>query len=279
MGLIYMRMSPSGGKYIGQTKFAEEERWKTHCNEANSINHENYNSVLNKAIRKYGSENFSVKILENNLLENQLDEREIYWIDYYKTYFLDNNHGYNMTRGGESRRLLSIDNQQLKRLWEEGKSTTEISQYFNCCHASIKLRLLSLGITIKDLYNRRTEEAINTKYKNNTEKEKIFELWREGLGVSQIEEKLSIERHTISRALYWYGISQEEIKKRGNEIAHKKQSKIVLQYDKQKNLIKEWPSIKEAAETLKINTTSIINVCKGKQKTGGGYIWKYKDKT
>lgn len=277
MGLIYMRISPSGGKYIGQTKFTEEERWRAHCNEANSIKHENYNSILNKAIRKYGPENFSVKILEDNLSEEQLNEKEIYWINYYKTYWKDNNHGYNMTRGGESRRLLSIDDQQLKKMWDEGKSTPEISQYFNCCQASIRLRLFSLEITAQDLCERRIENTVNSKYKNNPKKENIFELWNKGFGVSQIGEKLSIERHTISKILYWYGITQEEIQKRGTEIAHKKQNKIILQYDKQKNFIKEWPSIKDAANALKISTASIINVCKGKQKIGGGYIWKYKE--
>ena len=232
MGLIYMRISPSGGKYIGQTKFTEEERWRTHCNEANSIKHENYNSLLNKAIRKYGPENFTVRILESNLSENQLDEREIYWINYYKTYWQDNNHGYNMTRGGESRRLLLIDDKQLKQMWDEGKSTTEISQYFNCCHSSIRIRLLSLGISLEDIYKRRTQNTVNSKYENNPNREKIFELWNKGLGITQIAEKLLIGRHTISKILYWYGIPQEEIQARRIKITSSKQSKTILQYDK-----------------------------------------------
>ena len=40
MGLIYMRTSPSGGRYIGQTIFTEEKRWEDHVREANCKNHE-----------------------------------------------------------------------------------------------------------------------------------------------------------------------------------------------------------------------------------------------
>jgi hypothetical protein len=48
----------------------------------------------------------------------------------------------------------------------------------------------------------------------------------------------------------------------------------VLQYDKNYNLIKEWNGIIDAERTLKI--THIIDVCKGRNKTAGGFIWKYK---
>jgi len=101
MGCIYMRISPSGGKYIGQTKYTEEERWKDHCQEAFQSNRKTYNTILSHAIRKYGADNFKVIILEDNLSNEDLNEREIYWIDYYKTYYKDNDYGYNMTRGGQ----------------------------------------------------------------------------------------------------------------------------------------------------------------------------------
>ena len=40
MGLIYMRISPSGGKYIGQTIQSEERRWQDHCKNAHNKNSE-----------------------------------------------------------------------------------------------------------------------------------------------------------------------------------------------------------------------------------------------
>ena len=78
MGLIYMRVSPSGGKYIGQTIREEKIRWKEHCKDANNPNNERYNSILSKAIRKYGAENFTVYILEDNITKEELNKNLIY---------------------------------------------------------------------------------------------------------------------------------------------------------------------------------------------------------
>lgn len=49
----------------------------------------------------------------------------------------------------------------------------------------------------------------------------------------------------------------------------------VLQYDKAGNLIKEWGSMTDAANYYNLKHSNIYNCCKGKQKTAGGYIWKY----
>jgi hypothetical protein len=54
-------------------------------------------------------------------------------------------------------------------------------------------------------------------------------------------------------------------------------SKGVLQYDKNGLLIKEYGSIIEASDFIKIHPSGITGVCKGKHKTAGGYIWKYKN--
>lgn len=56
----------------------------------------------------------------------------------------------------------------------------------------------------------------------------------------------------------------------------KDQSKPVLQYDKNGNFIKEYPSIMDAERKTGIRHNIICRVCKGKQRTSGGYIWKYK---
>lgn len=51
----------------------------------------------------------------------------------------------------------------------------------------------------------------------------------------------------------------------------------VIQYDLEGNFIKEFSSIKEAEKETKANNTGIINCCKGRQKTAGGFIWRYAD--
>lgn len=52
-------------------------------------------------------------------------------------------------------------------------------------------------------------------------------------------------------------------------------SRAIKQYDLQGNLIREWDTIKEAEQQLKIY--QISKCCRGKRKTAGGFIWKYKD--
>lgn len=55
-----------------------------------------------------------------------------------------------------------------------------------------------------------------------------------------------------------------------------KRKKAIYQLDKQDNIIKEWSSIKEASLKLKIQSSDINKCCRGKNKTAGGYKFKYK---
>lgn len=57
----------------------------------------------------------------------------------------------------------------------------------------------------------------------------------------------------------------------------KAQSKPVFQYDKDGNFIKEWKSAKEYETITGKCRCCIYDVCKGKQKTAYGYIWKFKE--
>lgn len=53
---------------------------------------------------------------------------------------------------------------------------------------------------------------------------------------------------------------------------------LVTQIDKiTGEILKEWASIKEAAISLSIDPSSMTKVCKGKKKSAGGFIWKYKE--
>ena len=60
------------------------------------------------------------------------------------------------------------------------------------------------------------------------------------------------------------------------ERASKSKSKPVLQYDKNGIFINEYPSIKDAERHTGIYKENICSVCKGKLKTAGGYVWRYK---
>ena len=108
MGLIYKRISPSGKYYIGKTVGLEKDRWKNHVKEALDERSDTYNTILCKAIRKYGGQNFTVEILEDNIPDDLLSEKEKYYIEKYQSFYFEYpNIGYNLTRGGDGATLYS----------------------------------------------------------------------------------------------------------------------------------------------------------------------------
>lgn len=76
--------------YVGQTTRTLDERFKEH------VSHNKY--LIGNAIRKYGAENFSREVLEVCDTQEQLNERERYWIAYFDCIAPK---GYNLTEGGE----------------------------------------------------------------------------------------------------------------------------------------------------------------------------------
>ena len=94
MGLIYKIINDINDKiYIGKTCTTLDHRWNQHLY---SYQVEDWN--LYKAMRKYGIEHFTIIKIEQ-IDNNLLNEREIYWIKYYNSY----KNGYNMTEGGDGR--------------------------------------------------------------------------------------------------------------------------------------------------------------------------------
>ena len=65
----------------------------------------------------------------------------------------------------------------------------------------------------------------------------------------------------------------EESKKK---IRENSPSKAVIQLSKDGELIAEYPSTREAERQTGCCHGNICNCCKGKYKSCGGYIWKYK---
>ena len=91
MGYIYkIQNKINGHVYIGQTVKVLEKRFQQHRNNYNKP----YFSQLSlyKAFNKYGIENFTFEQVEE-VPNEQLDEREKYWIEYYNSY----KNGYNMS--------------------------------------------------------------------------------------------------------------------------------------------------------------------------------------
>lgn len=94
----YKKRSTQKIVYVGQTVDLQT-RHKQHIQyDPFNINNREYNYPLSRGIRKYGEEEYELIILEENLLKEELNDREKYWIAFYDTYF----NGYNQSTGGSN---------------------------------------------------------------------------------------------------------------------------------------------------------------------------------
>ena len=91
-GYIYKITNLINNKiYIGQTIHSLKHRFNQHSNRSGC-------TKLYNAIIKYGKENFIIEEIEK-VPQNNLDEREVYWINYYDS--TNRKVGYNILKGGK----------------------------------------------------------------------------------------------------------------------------------------------------------------------------------
>ena len=87
--------------YIGQTCRELKERIKEHLSDSRIKTEPCYNYPFYRAIRKYGETNLIWEVIDNASSHEELDQKEIYWIQYYNTYLGNKNcNGYNQNMGG-----------------------------------------------------------------------------------------------------------------------------------------------------------------------------------
>lgn len=86
-------------------------------------------------------------------------------------------------------------------------------------------------------------------------------------------------RKHISESMTGHKVSEETKKKMSEAQTGKTNAptKSVLQFSKTGEFIAEYPSIMEAERQTGCNPSHICQCCKGKRKSAGGFIWKYKE--
>lgn len=103
----------NGKQYVGQTSRTLEQRWREHCTQKTCI--------IDKIIKRYGKENFSIIELDRANTLDELNDKEIFYINKLKTRVPN---GYNVAFGGsgvpvekteEWKRKIGIANKNNKR--------------------------------------------------------------------------------------------------------------------------------------------------------------------
>ena len=254
MGLIYKIQNKENGKiYIGQTQTSLKNRLAKH-NEVVFTS----NCHIHRAIRKYGWDAFTVEVIEENITNENLNEREKYWIEYYNSY----ENGYNMNRGGEGR---VIKEDQVLKLWQEGNTITDITKILPTSKNTVRQILHEANIPSQEIQERKCihrSPIIDYDY--------IKQLWDEGKTTRQIRELCgNIGQGTLIKVLDELDISATERASR----QHK--TKKVQQYTLDGVYITTFNSATEAGERYNINPHQIRATCNGKQNSSGGFKWKY----
>jgi len=85
------------------------------------------------------------------------------------------------------------------------------------------------------------------------------------------------EDKTDNRAvnLEWCSASYNTRYGHRNDTMINQRKKAVCQFTMDGNLVNNFPILSLAARETGINAAHICDVCKGKRKSAGGYVWKY----
>ena len=123
MGIIYCYTNRiNGKKYVGQT-INPEQRYNAHKSNYQNPNNTEYNSLIHKAFRKYGFDNFTYEILVKDIDDiNILNELEIYYI---KKFNCQTPNGYNVEAGGKNCAKPKTLEHRKKEIWGQAKLTEE----------------------------------------------------------------------------------------------------------------------------------------------------------
>ena len=217
-------------KYVGQTQRVLEERIAEH--------RRSKTSVIYHAIQKYGWENFAVEILDECKTIDELNDREIYWIEKLKTKVPN---GYNLTDGGvgTTGHTYTVDARQnaLKRVLspEQVQHMSEVAP------------------------NRRTVMCVETG--------EIFislakaAAWA-GINFSSISVAANDETKTAG-GYHWRLIGSPRMKS-----TNKKKAVLCIETNQ------VFDSIKAAARWAGVSKSLIRRVLSNKNLTAGGYHWK-----
>jgi hypothetical protein len=154
--------------------------------------------------------------------------------------------------------LMAIGKQKIKE-----KTYVIGSRVYDCLRLEYS-KMLTGKKQSQETKNKKSKSMLNAwKYKTKEEMSKIGQKRWETRRINGTNKIHPEHAEKISQSL------------KGRKITwDRKRNKPVLQFDKQNNFIKEWPSISEAERQIGGDIKSAVA---GRQKTAGGYIWKFKE--
>ena len=230
-GIYLITNHINGKKYIGQSRNLIK-RWGQHKTESRK---DNPKMIVDKAIKKYGIDNFSFEIL----FECPLDMLDDWETDMIRLYDSVRPRGYNCVdkcRGVSEKEI----EKSRKRMKENNpmKNPDVVERVRN------KLKGTH--------HNRVTEYQIEVTKKRMKENNPM----KNPDVVEKVKMKLTGRKQDKERV-----------------IRNSKHTNI-LQFSKDGKFIKKWDLVSDITKELGVDHCCIYAVLNGKQKTAGGYIWR-----
>lgn len=248
-GFIYITTcSINHKKYIGKKKYDKNGQWKTYLGSG---------IILQKAIKKYGKENFTRKIIEECDSLQSLNEREKYWISFYNA--VKSDEYYNIADGGDG------GNVRLGYSDEEYKKSEE-------------KRIKNIIYTFQ---NRLENKSPHTKLSIDDVQRIINRLLQRDYQID-IARDFNVSVSTIYDILNhntWKNLTKDiAFPSPKNAVQQKgRNGKPVVQYTSTGVKIKAYKNARIAEEETGISYKQISNCCNGYKKTAHGFIWKFKN--
>lgn len=276
IGYIYIIKNTINDKvYIGKTTQGIDVRFKQHKSGLNNQNPKRQ-SYLKNAMKKYGVDNFYYEELyrceidDIDELNTHLSQKEI---EFIKQYNAHGDGGYNLTDGGD------------------GSSYGESNLFFGKKHTDKTKKIIGTKSKERNAIRAtHTSEAISKRARNRsirmqkgdlTPKEiaqyKRYSIERKGIHQSKEAIQKRINTMKEKRKIYpKYGTIYftDELKMK---LAKLRAPHSIQQFDKEGNLINTFNALFEIEQLFGYDRSHIAKVCRGKQKTAYGYVWKYVD--
>ncbi len=290
MGVIYSIMNPKGKLYVGKT-YNLKNRIASHKCAAKK----GKNIILHNSIRKYGWENHSLQVIEE-VSDEILNERELFWIATMKTYCYENKMGMNMTRGGDGQRstwMHDIERRKKASDYFKGENNPFYGKTVSKENKKIigdkaRDRNLKSGWKIPEWGAEKGREitrkpvlAYNIKgefiaeFISLSAAAKVFEIDRKGITAVLCNEQTQYKEY-----LFQYKTSENyPLKIDASHVKPKIAVKPIFLLDNERNVIKEYGSAKEAAKDLGVHHHNIQRAAKhyNSRPIRTGQIFVYKD--
>lgn len=240
-------------KYVGQVIQHKNRDYLVRFHEhLDGIAYENTRR-LNSAIKHYGRDAFKTELIEENIPEDQIDEKEIYYIAFFDTYYL-NKKGYNMTLGGQGIHGYKFTYRDRQKISEAGKK-----HWIELRQNPERLQLRNQKISNKLKGQLKSIEA--KKHLSQAAKKRF-----ENAPGTFTGRKHSEESKRIVAEKNGYPIGMYD--KNSGELLHT----FISCGDATKYLLENHMTENKSA------FTRILTVCKGikgQGKTAYGYVWKF----